>query len=308
MIRCIGLAVVAAVAAQLCAAEPATRPAQEELKFLRFVDDGQGGGRLETANVTFAGRDGVTVQLVSAVHIGEGAYFAELSRGFKERDAVLYELVKPAEGVGPTTRRASDSAVSQIQMLMKELLNLEFQLDQIDYTPANFVHADLDSATFAKLQAERGESIEMLIFRSVLRSLTDTPPAQAADPEQMLRDALNLLLKPDMERQIKLLLAKQMTDLEKAVADLEGPNGSVILTERNKHAMKVLEKTIKDGKKDIAIFYGAAHMPDLAGRLAAMGYAPVKRDWVVAWDLKIRANRPSALQRLIEELMRAMEQ
>ena len=34
-----------------------------------------------------------------------------------------------------------------------------FQLDGIDYNAGNFVHADLDTETFHRMQEERGESI-----------------------------------------------------------------------------------------------------------------------------------------------------
>ena len=77
---------------------------------------------------------------------------------------------------------------------------------------------------------------------------------------------------------------------------LDGPNGSVILTERNKAAVKVLSDTVKAGKKKISLFYGAAHMPDLSKRVREMGFKPVGAvEWKQAWDLRIRADQPSAV-------------
>jgi len=61
--------------------------------------------------------------------------------------------------------------------------------------------------------------------------------------------------------------------------------------------MDVLKRTIKSGKKHISIFYGAAHMPDLARRIQAMGFKPVDTVWVKAWDVSIRPDQPSALVR-----------
>ena len=46
-----------------------------------------------------------------------------------------------------------------IQRMMKDMLGLDFQLDDIDYHADNFVHADLDAETFAKEEADHGESL-----------------------------------------------------------------------------------------------------------------------------------------------------
>ena len=51
--------------------------------------------------------------------------------------------------------------------------------------------------------------------------------------------------------------------------------------------MKVLQKEIAAGKKKVAIFYGAAHMPDFEQRLTAdFGLRKTKQVWVDAWDLR----------------------
>ena len=42
---------------------------------------------------------------------------------------------------------------------------MDFQLDDVDYQKKNFVHADLDAETFAKMQEEKGESIVGLMLR-----------------------------------------------------------------------------------------------------------------------------------------------
>jgi hypothetical protein len=110
-----------------------------------------------------------------------------------------------------------------------------------------------------------------------------------------------------MERQIKLYIAKQIGQMEEHALGLDGPGGSVILTERNKAAMNVLENVLKDGKKDIAIFYGAAHMPDLEKRLATLGFKPVATEWRMAWDLTIRYDEPSAVEKALLDLIKGLE-
>jgi hypothetical protein len=75
---------------------------------------------------------------------------------------------------------------------------------------------------------------------------------------------------------------------------LEGPEGSTIITERNKVALKKLSEQIAAGKKKIAIFYGAGHLGDMEKRLAADFQLKRKDEqWLDAWNLKAqRAKKP----------------
>jgi len=289
------------------AAAPATQPAGLA-RFMRFVDDGKGGGRLETADVVYRNKDGVTVHLVSAVHIGEQSYFQALADSFKAYDAVLYEMVKPQGVEPPGPGERTGSGVSDVQRLMKDLLDLQFQLDVIDYTQPNFVHADLDAETFQQLQAERGESFVTLFLNQMMRALSQPMPGAKYGPDDPMNDDLmTFMTRPDGIRQVKLILARQMGELEQQASGF-GLEGTVILTERNKAALKKLKQTIDDGKKNLALYYGAAHMPDLADTLELMGFEPVATEWRQAWDLTIRKGAPSLFQKLFEEALKAQEQ
>jgi len=95
--------------------------------------------------------------------------------------------------------------------------------------------------------------------------------------------------------------------MENDAMGLSGPEGTVIVTERNKAAIKALQKALKDGKKDVAIFYGAAHMPDMSERLAKLGFTPTKTDWRMAWDLTIRPDQPSAVENALMELIKGLQ-
>jgi hypothetical protein len=128
----------------------------------------------------------------------------------------------------------------------------------------------------------------------------------ADDP--MNDDLVTFMTRPDGIRQVKLILARQMGDLEQQASTFGALNGTVILSERNKAALKKLKQTIDGGKKNVALFYGAAHMPDIADTLELMGYEPIETEWRPAWDLTIRAGAPSLFQRLFEEALKAQQQ
>jgi len=122
-----------------------------------------------------------------------------------------------------------------------------------------------------------------------------------------LREIVQVFTRPDMERRLKLLIAKHMVDIEAGSSGFGG-DGSVIVTERNKAAMNVLSDTIAQGKKKISLFYGAAHMPDFAKRLESMGFKPVATEWRMAWDLKIRDDQPSAIEDFLIEGLKALSE
>lgn len=294
------------IADQPAATRPAaTAPADaEQAQYMRFVDEGASGGRLETGEVTFTDQHGTSIHLIAAIHIAETSYYQSLNRHFQDFDAVLYEMVKPKDTPPPPPGFQSDSSVAQLQRFLKEVLNLSYQLDVIDYRPANFIHADLDTQTFERMQLQRGESFASLMLQNLLRALSDPQPQ--ADPG--VEDLLDLLTRPDLERQVKLVLARQLGDIERISAGLDGPDGSVILTERNKAAIATLQSALKSGHRNIAIFYGAAHMPDMSRRLEEMGFHPVRTDWHLAWDLHIRADQPSGVQRLLDQAMQALDE
>lgn len=283
----------AAVAiACLAAAASFSRAADEGPKFLRYVEQ-PGHERLETSILRLKNKDGAVVDLIGAVHIADAAYYETLNQRFKEYDALLYEMVKPKEM--DVVRRAapgedrSTSWVSMLQMFMKDQLNLDFQLDRVDYAPKNFVHADLDAETFAERQAARGENMATMMINTMLhemsRAANDPNGGAAADVGVM--DLIAALQAPDRARQLKLVLAKQFEQMDSALDAMGGPGGSVILDERNKQAMKVLREQLDAGKKHVGIFYGAGHMRGMEELMVdLMGFKPEGQPmWLTAWDL-----------------------
>ena len=126
-----------------------------ELSFVRVTRDDQGVPvAVETAIVTFRSPNGdQTVDLIGAIHVADQGYYERLNAIFRDYDAVLYELVADEAGRVPQRGQASDHPVGQIQRGIKTLLDLSFQLDEIDYTPDHLVHADMTHHEFAEQHA-----------------------------------------------------------------------------------------------------------------------------------------------------------
>ncbi|HLU40208.1 MAG TPA: hypothetical protein VK081_12550 [Planctomycetota bacterium] len=279
-----------------CAQEPAARPADAKPSFLRFTDLGDYRGRLEVAIVRYADRErDLVVDLVSAVHVGEGEYYAELGRRFPTYDAVLYELVAP-EGTRPDPEKADGfNPVSMLQRGLQRVLDLEFQLDAIDYGAENFVHADLSPREIRRLWRERGESLLSTLVKMMAASarIQQERYDQAAErAEREGRGDADAPAPPRSRearrRATKWSLAREIGPMEEMLAmfgDDDKGSGSVLVGARNARAIEVLRREIGAGKKKFAIFYGAAHMPDIADRLVKDGFERVGEEWLVAWDI-----------------------
>ncbi|MGE0758435.1 MAG: hypothetical protein AB7F89_15500 [Pirellulaceae bacterium] len=255
--------------------------------FLRLKkDEEQRPESLETAVVRYrrANRDTRAeeyVDLVGAVHIGERSYYDELNRLFRGYDAVLYELVAPEDANVPQPGRRSGHPVGLLQVAMKNLLGLEFQLDCVDYDRKNFVHADLSPEEFQKSMEARSESFTKMFFRLMGQGMAQ----QSKDPARTSDlTVFSAFFAKDRSNELKRAMALQMEDMEKATSVFDGPDGSTIITERNKRALTVLAEQQQAGKRKLAIFYGAAHLPDFDRKLRDMGYAPVETKWLAAWD------------------------
>ena len=225
----------------------------------------------------------LTVDLVSAIHIGDASYYAELNDRFRDYDVLLYELVAPKDAAASNQIERKNGVLSTTQIGMTKMLDLTFQLDGIDYDRANFVHADLSPDELREKMDERGESLYVYFWRLVFASLDE----YAKDPLGLKNmQLMGAALSSGQDDSFKTLIAYEMTNLE-AQRDMLGDDSSnAIIGARNQRAIDVLLHEIDGGAERIGIFYGAAHMPDLEERLLdQLGLTYSETDWVDAWQL-----------------------
>ena len=251
---------------------------------------------LETAVVRYVPKEGdkkIVVDLIGAVHVGDKSYYDELNKRFADYDVLLYELVAPPGAKIPKGGRGGKSSghpVGAMQDGLKTMLDLDHQLDLIDYTAENFVHADMSPEEFSKTMADRGESFMQMFFR-----LMGQGAAQQATGSSNDFGMLMALFSRDRAVRMKVAMAEQFENLEGQMAAFDGPDGSTIITERNKKAFEVLDRELKNGKTKIGVFYGAGHLPDMEERL--LNHFKMKRadgdvQWVPAWSLETK--KPAA--------------
>lgn len=265
-----------------------------ETKFMRIAGKDNVPQVMQTANVTYKKGD-IEVTLVSVVHVAEPEYYRKLNNYFTKFDTVLYELVAP-KGVVPIPGKKKESLIAKIQQLMSLVLELEHQMDHVDYTQKNFVHADMSPEEMSEAQKKRGDD-QITIMLGVLTDMLRQQNLQAQKPAPLPGEGLDLstiFSDPTFPSKIKLMMAKQMVTTD--TAGLGQTLNTILVTDRNGKCMKVLNKQLVAGNKNIAIFYGAAHMPDFERRLVQdYGMEKTSTEWLSAWDIRIRPLDPVRL-------------
>lgn len=274
---------------------PATKSASpgKENPYLRIlVDSDDEPIAMETSIVSFhyqadhqnsVRQSELVVDLIGAVHVADNEYFTQLNKVFKNYDALLYELVAPKNNNVPRGGK-SQHPVGQMQQTMKSWLDLAYQLEEIDYSRPNFVHADMSPTEFSRVMSQRGESFLQMMMRAMGAAMAkQSVQGRSTDYELLFAFGAR-----DRSLRLKRIMSTQFSDLESSMKAIEGDNGSTIIGQRNKKALDVLEQQIAGGKKRIGIFYGAAHMPDMAERMKKrFGLVPDTQStkWLTAWNM-----------------------
>lgn len=277
--------------------------------FIR-VDEDEKAARLQTA-VTRYEKDGATVELIGAVHIADKAYYESLTTRFTKYDALLFEMIggerfaapepaqpellpvppqpelNPEAGKAPA-RKQDLSGLHQIYGLVSRYLELTGQVDFIDYTAPNFIHADLTHDEFTEMQAARGES---LLGFALKAAKTDPEAPNQPDPAKLLRAIISG--SPDL---VKLAIVHTLGQGDDQIAAFAGE--SVIITDRNNRCLEVMNREITAGRKNLGIFYGAAHFPDMEKRLLDLGFRRTRQEWLTAWDIPKPAKKPADILKL----------
>src|SRR6266849_4240076 len=281
----------------------AKKPAVQKSTPTQFIrlqrDEKKQPVALETAIVRYGpakGEGDLTVDLVGAVHIGDKEYYKKLNKQLQQYDVVLYELVAQPGTVIPKGGRKKDDPLSLIMQVVKMVLDLELQTERIDYTKKNFVHADLSPAQMAEAIQKRGDdgltlvlgfTADMLRQMNVREQEAKTQPQPKSGAPAPDLDVFSLLLDPDGPMKLKRMLAQQLASIESPTGSLGPTLNNILIADRNEAALKVFQKELAKGKKKIAIFYGAGHMPDFEKRLRLdFGLERKNVQWLEAWDLE----------------------
>lgn len=288
------VSVVLLLVGKAYAQETLTKPAPKQTDATDdetvYVQVDKKGGKpraMQTAIVQYVGKPGTEfagkiVDLFGVVHIGQQEYYDDIDRRLATYDVVLYELVAPdGTRIRPEDLEARRGLLASMQTGMKDILNLEYQLEQIDYLAENFRHADMSPTEFTEDMAKRGDNAWKMIARMAGASIA----AQSKRGGDI--GILFAMMSDDRSMMMKRAMAGQLVDMEAVTTGMQDENGEETLIKgRNGKAMTILREELSGGKQTASVFYGAGHLPDMAERLEnEFDMVPVKTTWLDAWDL-----------------------
>lgn len=242
---------------------------------------------LQTAIVRYVGKPdsefaGRIVDLIGVVHIGQANYYRELDERLQTYDKVLYELVAPdGTRIRPEDLQQRRSLLASVQTGMKDMLNLEYQLEKIDYMAENFRHADMSPDEFSEDLKNRGDSVWKMLARMMGAGIA-TQSKNGGDA-----GILMALFSKDRSKLMKRAMAGQLVDIEMVSAGISDADGeNTLIKGRNRKAFEILRDELQQNSQTIGVFYGAGHLPDMAERLEKQfDMEATTTDWLDAWDL-----------------------
>lgn len=254
--------------------------------YVRYVVDE--APHLDTSIVRLKSPKGHTLDLVSAVHLGDATYYQGLNERFRGYEVVLYEMVLPDEMAGQRlpSRMETGSGLSGFQGMLAAMMGLTAQLDQIDYSPENFVHADLTVNQLSRAMAVRQENF-FTYLRNAMLSTDLSEEADLGISEQELADLdlMALFAGTAGEKDRRVLRKMFAHALSTSGSLMAGMNDSALISSRNVAALRALDRQLEEGRRGFALFYGAAHMPDLEGKMIRKGWTRTHHEWVEAWKI-----------------------
>jgi len=174
--------------------------------------------------------------------------------------------------------------ITDLQNRLADLLGLTFQKDGIDYTRKNFRPADIGWEEMKTTLEERQQTLIpgqglLKFIAPVLSKLLEL------ESKRLERSGHGEAMVADIKRQVAPMLARAPELLKQAGIHDPDKSDDVIITQRNLAAFAVLDETLAEGVRSVAIFYGAGHLPDMHRRLLERGFRLQAHYWLDAWSI-----------------------
>lgn len=231
-----------------------------------------------------------TIWLVSAAHIGETNYYAELQRRLDACELVLFEGI----GGAPPKRQPGEAfepkSTMSLQTSLAESLGLVFQLEAIDYDRPHFTNSDVRVAQIQGMMAQTnsaGPGKEMQDLMQIMEGTSFTG--------LLMHTGVKLIAaSPRLQATFKVVFIETLGQLRgdlsqsKALPPELQRLMTFIIQERNQIVLKDLETALATRRppQAIGIFYGAGHMHDLEKRIAEqLNYRPAEDLWMTAFSV-----------------------
>jgi hypothetical protein len=298
-------------------------PAKPPEPYMRVTRATNGAASLDIVVREFQSADKhqPKIYLVAVSHLGDEAYYSQLQSLLESTDRVLFEGVraseerakpKPRDSSAPPRPKMPKPEAGQysLQADMAKSLGLKFQLEAIDYERPHFLNSDMTILQISEVlnpSQHQGPppGTAAKSGRPARPTDEDTGSAQfenllsAMDGSGFLGKVLQIGLRfigssEKMQALVKLTFIEVLGGLDGDLSNLEIPSPglkellSVLIQKRNAVVIEDVRAAMHEANppKSIAIFYGAAHMPDMEMRLRKeLNYRPAHDQWFPAFGV-----------------------
>ncbi len=306
--------------------------------FIRTEQGKDGKNALQTLTAEYVPESGTGphVWLVGVAHLGTKEYYTALQKRLDAQSTVLFEGVG-----GDKLMQGAKAEPGGIQGKLATALGLVFQLDAIDYKRKNFVNSDLTPEALNSAIEKRAETpAEPKKSDKSDRSDSSDKSEKKPAPEKVTKETFDQLMQalhgegemaeslggmvslmgstPQMRETTKVMLvealgqAGELIDLAKSASPEMKDLFEVIITERNEEVIRQLQGQLRKLRPDqtVAVFYGAAHMDQIARRLTSeLHFAPGAKQWDTAFTADTTQSiMPPAQIKMMMQMMRAQLQ
>lgn len=172
-----------------------------------------------------------------------------------------------------------------MQRALAGFLGISYQLQEVDYTVENFVHADMSPFQLQEVMTVKNENFFTMFLSMALAQMASNGTGQVQGV-----GALQIMaaLRADNRRDsLKYLLAEELARSDAISINPALESQLTLLGDRNQIALQRLSETLQDPEiKSISVFYGAAHMTGMEREiLQSMGFNKVDQRWLTAWSI-----------------------
>lgn len=185
-----------------------------------------------------------------------------------------------------------------LQGQLASALDMEFQLDAIDYNQPGWVCSDMTIDELNAAMAERG--IDFSVMGGTLAG--SSLPGKVVKVLLRLMSVMDAMMDGAITDLFKITLIEMLGDeriMETSMDQFGRGFGEVIIGERNQVVVDDLSDVIEahSGDDSIAVFYGAGHLTDFEQRLEQqLGYAPAETQWLSAMTVDLQQSAVSEAQ------------
>ncbi len=210
----------------------------------------------------------------------------------------------------PVSATFVETDQDNIQAELAKALGLAFQLDGIDYDRPHFRCSDMSMDELQR--AMEAEGLDMAPLEGSLG--TASLPGRIAVFFLKLMRVVDIFFDGMIADGMKVMLIELFSDdafMEQSMRQFGDGFERVLIDQRNQIVVDDVRKILRSERdvESVAIFYGAAHMPDMAERLAEqLGYRPEAEQWFTAFevDLEESAMTPAQLKSLRSMIRRQL--